>query len=249
MAQHFRNLLFATVDRRILSDLTTSEDARAQASGAGCEVRASRRCCASSRSSPRRSRTSRFSEQHRLLLELALLKAIEAARGRRAAARSRPAGSRPSQPPVRPACGPPKAAESAAAKPAADASGAERAAPRSLPRLASRNLPEFDRIRRSGTWSCSTSEDHKRVPLTRWRRGARPASARDGVARPPVQARRSETSFWRTRSRGKRQEDRPCNRRSSESSAWRMSGSSARSGQQAARACVRGRGGVRNAGR
>ena len=160
-AQHFRNLMFALVAKN-LSDLTTSEEMAAR-----MRTQASK----FTRQSllkiveifTQAERDARHSDQHRLLLELALLKAIDAtcpvehvpAPVSAPAPTPRVASPAPSytpqrepqQPVQRPAkpepVAPPK--PEPAAKPTAEAPKEEAPAARHAP-AAQQNLPEFDKI-------------------------------------------------------------------------------------------------------
>ena len=146
VAQHLRNLLFAQVTSD-LKDITSNEEVSAR-----LREQASR----FSRQSLLRAvgvfaeaeREARFSEQHRLLLELALLKAIEAAHpAERAPALSPSPEPRPAPPkeaaPVEKEIQPPK--REAAPKPETE----PKTAPESAPLITEpikQNLPEFDKI-------------------------------------------------------------------------------------------------------
>lgn len=155
MAQHFRDLLFAAVSRNV-SSLAASEEtaARLKEQSGRFDKQGLLRIVEVFTETERESR---FSEQHRLLLELALLKAIELASGVQAPAMvSPPAPERPAAQSSAPAptAPPPSAQQRPSPRPEVQpARTSPPAAPPKPPaqteapiQAGKQSLPEFDRI-------------------------------------------------------------------------------------------------------
>lgn len=166
IAQHFRNLLFAQVSRD-LSDLTTSEElvsrlrSQSEKFGRGSLMRAVEILTEAEKDI-------RFSDQHRLILELALLKAIEALNPSQPQVVAQAQETR--QPPVEQPKSAPKPEPEEPAPPPTKTEGEP----------AKQSLPEFDRIK--GKWGQVLQHIRSRDPSAHGLiKDAIPIAVRDGA--------------------------------------------------------------------